>query len=162
MNARPQGYVENPQQCSLLNLQTAQAVRHVNAAIQKVQDDIALQDAAFAADYVSLCCYLQCLVANADDLVKLPDPLTYAKAKKCEDWDGWDNPVDGAIKSEMDSMRMQNVGTEVKFSDVPKGTNIVRSKGVFTRKYDEAGKFRHKFRLVACGYILYAPYGLHT
>ena len=105
VNARPQGYVENPQQCSLLNLQTAQAVRHVNAAIQKVQDDIALQDAAFAADYVSLCCYLQCLVANADDLVKLPDPLTYAKAKKCEDWDGWDNPVDGAIKSEMDSMR---------------------------------------------------------
>ena len=45
VNARPQGYVENPQQCSLLNLQTAQAVRHVNAAIQKVQDDIALQDA---------------------------------------------------------------------------------------------------------------------
>ena len=61
MNARPQGYVANPQQCSLLNLQTAEAVRHVNAAIQKVQDDIALQDAAFAADYVSLCCYLQCL-----------------------------------------------------------------------------------------------------
>ena len=87
-----------------------------------------------------------------DDLVKLPDPLTYAKAKECADWDGWDNPVDGAIKSEMDSMRMQNVGTEVKLSDVPKGTNIVRSKGVFTRKYDEAGKFRHKFRLVAMGY----------
>ena len=146
------GYVPNPQPCSLLNLGSTQAVNHVNAAIQKVQNDIALQDAAFAADYVAILCYLQASVADADKLVRLPDPLTHGKAKRCEDWDGWDNPVDGAIKKEMDSMRMQNVGTEVKRSDVPKGTNIVRSKGVFTRKYDEDGNFYHKFRLVACGY----------
>ena len=129
-----------------------QAVSHVNAAIQKVQHDVALQDAAFAADYVSILCYLQTVVDNAADLVKLPDPLTVGKARKCADWSGWADPADGAIKKEMDSMRMQNVGTEVERSQVPKGTNIVRSKGVFTRKYDEAGKFYHKFRLVACGY----------
>ena len=66
-DARPPGYVENPQQCSLLNLGSVSAVRHVNAAIQKVQDEIALQDAAFAAGYVSICCYLQCLVAGCGD-----------------------------------------------------------------------------------------------
>ena len=53
----------------------------------------------------------------------------------------------------MKSMEANGVGEPIAEGSLPPGVNIMKMKGVFTRKYDEQGTLeRHKFRLVGCGY----------
>ena len=75
-------------------------------------------------------------------------PKTYKsalKSKECLDWEE-------AIKRELNSLNENKTWTVVDKLSIPKTTNIIRSKWVFTHKIDSAMTLLHKARLVAKGF----------
>ena len=80
---------------------------------------------------------------------RLPDPTSFEQAYARDDWELWQN----ALNDEMDAMRNLGVYVEVDQSEVPSGTNIVKSKIVWKIKYKDTGAIeKYKCRLVACGW----------
>ena len=123
----------------------------INAVFEFIQNRTALEKAHEFVD--SLVHDVNCIAASYNDITnckgRLPDPNSYAEARKTPDWPRFEE----AINDEMASLMENKTGTVVKEKDVPPGKNIMKSKGVFTRKYNEHGDIaRWKYRLVGCGY----------
>ena len=129
---------------------TALNVAHVLNAIEHAQTLISYQKAAEVVEYCNFAATVQhaCnMLADVSD--RLPDPGSYRAAKECPDWGKFET----AIQDEMQSMEAKGVGEPVDEGSLPPGINIMKMKGVFSRKYDEHGRLdRHKFRLLGCGY----------
>ena len=89
---------------------------------------------------------------NSINIIQDDDPLTYSKAVMSKDSDRWLE----AIKSEMKSMKVNNVWTLV---DPPEGIKSIGYKWIFKRKRDADGKVEtYKACLIAKDYRQY--YGI--
>ena len=124
-------------------------LEHVDAAIQHVQKRIAIDKAHEFADALLMAVSTYALV-EMSSFERLADPLTHKEAMSRTDAAQWR----GAMQDEMAAMLALGVWTVVGARHkVPKGKNIVRSKGVFKIKYLDTGEIdKWKYRLVACGY----------
>ena len=125
-------------------------ITHVNNAIAYVQNHLALERAKEVVEYCNLAATVQYAFNVLGEVQgRLRDPASYKEALACPDWDKFED----AIQDEMKSMEANGVGEPIAEGSLPPGVNIMKMKGVFTRKYDEQGTLeRHKFRLVGCGY----------
>ena len=75
-----------------------------------------------------------------------PIPKTLGEARKSQWWDGFQ----AAIFTELDTLEKNATWEFVDRAELPRGTNILRSKFVFDLKYGAAGEFvKFKARMVA-------------
>ena len=117
----------------------------VNALIGPVRDRLVFMDAAaFASDLVT---EVQASITVND---QVPDPKGIAEARRASDWPKWEE----AINAEVDALTALGTWKILPGRHaVPKGKNIIRSKGVFKKKFHDTGRLdKYKYRLVGCGY----------
>ena len=79
----------------------------------------------------------------------VPPPKTLGEARKSAWWEGYRR----AITEEITNLETLGCWEVIEITDVPRGTNILRSKFVFDDKRDSDGKLlKFKARLVAMGF----------
>ena len=117
----------------------------VQSMVEPVRDRLAfMQAASFAEDLISE------TAASITVHDQIPDPKTYSEARRSQDWTEWY----GAINTEVEALIALGTWQVLPGRHaIPKGKNIVRSKGVFKKKFLETGELdKYKYRLVGCGY----------
>lgn len=85
----------------------------------------------------------------ADKPISIPPPANLAEARRSPWWTGYL----AAIEEEISNLEKLRCWDYVPLKEIPKGTNILRSKLVFDDKRGPDGKLqKFKARMVACGY----------
>ena len=132
--------------------QQAMVIESIAEAIVSVEQKAALEKANRFADEMIAAVMTLAVVEQASltGTQRPPDPQSIREAKSRDDWPKWVEAHKDELQAMIDLGVWSIVGSR---KDVPKGTNILKSKGVWKVKYLDTGEIdKYKFRLVACGY----------
>ena len=124
----------------------------VAAAIEQEQQQSALEEARNYAAAVAAIVMTLAVVEQASltGLKRPPDPKSISEAQSRDDWLKWADAQADEMQAMIDLGVWVIVGGR---GNVPKGKNILKSKGVWKLKYTDTGDIdKYKFRLTACGY----------